>query len=587
MRRLGILLAVGMLIGAACGDDAPAGVTAAPETSAPETSAPGTTAIETGAPSPSGGGASAGSLVLLGDDFQDGDAAGWEIDEGWYVLGAGSAYGMAANGPAWVWWTGGLGWSPPYALRASFRIDAGGLAASVAVGEKGRYVVHLHETGTDLLLERPWGSFTALGSAAAVEQGRWHQLAAGFDDDRLQVYVDGEPWVAASIPEPLAGGSVGFGALDGSMSAFDNVFVTVLADGLPPFPGPIGPVAPVDQVAPPPAVDHPPIAGPGPGEEPSAAPDLRIRSFMFGSPNVAQGASVVVSMVIANDGGTTSGPCEAAWESMGSSCTAEVPTIDPGGWALADCTAPGMPAGLHAWTAHVDHDGRVDESNEGNNLLTGIVEVTATAPTLPDLFFADGNPATLAADEPYDLWVLVDDANGVGFDRAFTTRFLLNGQLACSVDLTGAPAHASCTLPALAAGAHVVEVRIDPDDEIVETRNDNNTWVWEVSAEGGRPDLRFSPAPTVRPPAGQPFDVTATVIDHNGSGFQGDFEVGFSVDDRVVCTAQASGVPATVSCRFPPLAVGSHEFGFEIDPTGAVDETIEHNNTYTVPASAG
>lgn len=488
MRRCQSVLAVLVVMAsAACGDGGSAVTTAAaPSTeAAAETSgastAPGTTVV----PAASGE-ASAGTLLLLSDDFQDGDATGWDIDEGWYVLGLGTAYALAASGEAWTWWTAGEAWEAPYALRASFRIDSGGLAVSLAVSAEGRYVVHLHEEGTDLLLERPWGTFTGLGSGEAVEPGVWHLLAAGFDGDRIQMYVDGEPWAAGSIPDPLSGGSVGFGALDGSVAAFDNVWVTVLAGGLPPFPAGVEaqPEAPAGP-APPPIVEQPPAAGPEPGqEEPAGEPDLRVQSLAFGSPSLEQGVEVTVSMWVVNEGGVISGPCEVAWEAMGSTCAAAVPALDPGGGASATCVAPGLPSGLHTWTVHVDHDGRVAESDEGDNAFSGIIEVRAEAPVLVNLAVGASVIPPLRTGEEFIFEVGVVDANGTGFGGEFTVRVTVDGSLACSRDMP-VGATASCRMPGLAEGTHLLEVIVDPENEILEAREDDNRAGTEIRVPSG------------------------------------------------------------------------------------------------------
>jgi len=274
-------------------------------------------------------------------------------------------------------------------LRSSFRVDGGGLAVSVAVGDEGRYVVHLHQGGTDLLLDRPWGTFETLASRAAVEAGEWHALAVGVDGGEIQVYVDGNPLLTAGTANPFAAGSVGFGALDGSSVAIDNVVVAILRAGLPAaaFPSPVAaPAAP--------AVDEPPEADQGNGDggddEPQAEvpeQDLYPVSVSFVKNFHMAGSDAMVQMTVSNGGTRAIGPSSVAWESMGSSCAADVDGLAAMTEVDLSCTAAGLPAGIHSWTVYIDHDERIPETDEGNNSLTGILEVAI--PTQPDLYISN------------------------------------------------------------------------------------------------------------------------------------------------------------------------------------------------------
>jgi hypothetical protein len=487
--RFGVLLVV-MVLAAACGDadgtgglvttDAGAVTTAAADEGDVSTTAAPASDTTMAVVSASSGEATTGGLVLLSDDFQDGDADGWDVDSGWYVLGAGSEYRLASSGAAWVWWPGGEDWESRYVLRCSIRVDGGGLAVSVAVGDEGRYVVHLHEDGTDLLLDRPWGTFETLASGAAVEPGEWHALAVGVDGGEIQVYVDGNPLLTADAANPFEVGSVGFGALDGSLVAIDNVFVIVLRSGLPAaaFPQPVAaPVAPAAPVVDEPPEDDGGNDGDGDDDPQIELPeqDVYLASVSFEGNWLVAGEPITVRIRVSNGGTRALGPFAVAWESMGSSCEAEVdglPALTP---IDVSCTAPGLPSGIHPYTVHVDHDDRIAEADEGNNSMTHFIEVTAAPPSQPDLAFIgvidSGDPVEGV---PYMLEMLIEELNGVGFSGVFTVRFFLDGQLICSNDERGAVSFSACTFPGASAGDHLIEVQLDPDNEIDETREDNN-----------------------------------------------------------------------------------------------------------------
>jgi len=498
--RFGILLVVMVLV-AACGDGDGALVTtdagvattvAADGGDVSTTAAPTQDTTATSVVSAASGEATTGTLVLLSDDFQDGDADGWDVDSGWYVVGAGSEFLLASSGAAWVWWPGGEDWEPRYVLRSSIRVDSGGLAVSVAVGDEGRYLVHLHEDGTDLLLDRPWGTFETLASGAAVEAGEWHALVVGVNGGEVQVYVDGAPLITAEVTNPFAAGSVGFGALDGSLVAIDNVVVTVLRAGLPAVAFPQAVAAPAAPAAP--VVEDPPEDDGADGDddgddEPQAeVPEQDLYPVSVSFLNFVQiaGSDVMIEMTVSNGGTRAVGPFSVAWESMGSSCAAEVDGLAAMTEVGLSCTAAGLPSGIHNWTVYVDHDDRIAEANEDNNSMSRIIEVTAAPPTQPDLYFADGSSLPHPVDgEPFDHWVLILDRNEVGFEAAFTTRFLIDGNLVCSVDSSGDFSSPSCTFPGLTEGAHTMEIIIDAENEINETREDDNHLSWEISVTGG------------------------------------------------------------------------------------------------------
>ena len=108
-RRALLAAVVVALVVAACGDDdGAATTTAASSTSGagPTTTAPWGEAVAAGAEA-----MLEGARVLLREDFQDGDTAGWQVDAGWFILENGDRRMAGAGGEAWAWYEGGLEWS--------------------------------------------------------------------------------------------------------------------------------------------------------------------------------------------------------------------------------------------------------------------------------------------------------------------------------------------------------------------------------------------------------------------------------------------------------------------------------------------
>ena len=106
--------------------------------------------------------------------------------------------------------------------------------------------------------------------------------------------------------------------------------------------------------------------------------------------------------------------------------------------------------------------------------MTSLIEVSLAA--RPDVYVSN----VVAYEDPVEgaaflFEVYIEDhAQVVGFDGAYTARFLMDGQLVCSNDESGGFSVPTCLFPGVGAGDHLIEVYIDPEDEVDETREDNN-----------------------------------------------------------------------------------------------------------------
>ncbi|MCJ7530635.1 MAG: fibronectin type III domain-containing protein [Anaerolineales bacterium] len=209
-----------------------------------------------------------GGAVLFRDDFQDGQPDGWQTTGAWYVNQQGDVYTFGATGQGAVWVPEGNTWQD-YILRTVVMVNSGTLALNFRLTRNGRYLLTIREDGVYLSKELPGADATTLGRAAAPSLGVSHWVVIGGERGHIQVYIDRVIVLDYTDPAPLLQGTIGFGTLDGSQAAVDDVLVTRLTGSLP-----VASVAPpvlsggqAPQAVGPPLVNLPPVVELPPQEE--------------------------------------------------------------------------------------------------------------------------------------------------------------------------------------------------------------------------------------------------------------------------------------------------------------------------------
>ncbi|MEV0384309.1 hypothetical protein [Nonomuraea sp. NPDC050643] len=174
---------------------------------------------------------SASAATLFGDDFEDGDAAGWSRSGGsWSVVTDGSqAYrqsGTSADARA----VAGAGWTDQ-AVRARVKpIAFNGAGRHVAVLARAQstssyYFLGLSNAGSVILGRRTGGAPVTLASAAAsVVPGTWYALRLEVFGTTLRGFLN-DVQVVTATDTSLSSGRAGLAGLYASAS-FDDVLVT-------------------------------------------------------------------------------------------------------------------------------------------------------------------------------------------------------------------------------------------------------------------------------------------------------------------------------------------------------------------------
>jgi len=190
-------------------------------------------------------------VTLFEDDFEDGEADGWELGEGWAVTGVPRvAYVLSGSAPYWAAPVVD-GWSD-YELTARIRLHAGTVHVNFRLFQEivddttwiqKRYILGLSENPrlpeNRLYVKKQVGSdFVDLHAVdIPFSLGEWHAVRIHVEGTAIQVYVDAE-LVAdlIDVEDPLLFGRFAFELLEGSQVDVDDVVVI----GPPPAASPPG-----------------------------------------------------------------------------------------------------------------------------------------------------------------------------------------------------------------------------------------------------------------------------------------------------------------------------------------------------------
>ncbi len=587
--RLAIPAMVLALVVAACGDDETATTASSSTTGA----APITTAAWGEAVAPGSEAMLEGSRVLLREDFQDGDTAGWQIDSGWYTLANGERRMLGAGGEAWAWYEAGRDWSR-YGVRLAFLAQEGTLGVSLAVGAEGRYLVHFSPEGVYLLKDAPYGAFASLGSAQPAALGSAHVAAIGADGGHLQVYLDGVLLIDAIDPAPLAGGSIGLGAAGGSSVVVDNIVVASLGGPLPH----IQPaVEPADELLPGDLGDGAPGEGEsleGGGGADDGLPNLVISGVSYPM-QIRLGQAFEVLLSARNVGGVAVGSFMLAFLSDGEQCEAAVDGLAVGAETTVSCRFPGYAANgseTYEWTAAADSAGDIDEGAfEDDNLAVGTISIAdGEEEVLPNLVigWAERVPTTPAPGEVVTVQVGVAQSNpawtGPLPDLEFRV-FFEDGGVACGGTVPAGEDSGSCDLPPFETpGEYWLRLAVDEPGVLAESNEEDNSLFvpLQVSAVGlvELPNLYFGRVTldaTVLS-AGEHFTMAVTVGSGDPNTPVGAYTIRLLIDGVVVCSADVDFTEGVLPCAIPGVASGTRQWEAYIDADNDVIESNEGDN---------
>jgi hypothetical protein len=161
--------------------------------------------------------------VFYCEDFEDGQADGWELGSGWRVEREDSNYVLSGRGHNWST-LAGYEWDD-YRVRFRLKLLQGSIHLNYRLTEASRYFIGFHQGG--LYLSRQMrDTFTDLATIEASHQlNRWYEVEIVGWGGHLHVYVDGKLEMDYTDKDPLRRGGIAFETLDDSYAQVDDIEV--------------------------------------------------------------------------------------------------------------------------------------------------------------------------------------------------------------------------------------------------------------------------------------------------------------------------------------------------------------------------
>jgi photosystem II stability/assembly factor-like uncharacterized protein/predicted TIM-barrel fold metal-dependent hydrolase len=164
------------------------------------------------------------------DDFEDGDAKGWEWESGWSVTKDNGNYVFQGIGHKMA--SAGLESWTDYTFESKVRLIQDGLHVNYRVSDKGeRYFIGVHEWGLFLartIFENNDHVHTQLVQAeASLEKNTWYAIKIVGKGNNIKVYVNNELKIDYTDDIPVLNGRIAFESLDNSTVYVDDIHVTL------------------------------------------------------------------------------------------------------------------------------------------------------------------------------------------------------------------------------------------------------------------------------------------------------------------------------------------------------------------------
>ena len=171
--------------------------------------------------------ASALQDTVYEENFEDGQAQGWQLEPGWQVTVDGNNQVLAGQGHVWARSNQSYGGDH----RVSFRLKLlqGRIHLVYRMNDSGRYFIGFAADGSDLN-KQYWPDEFHHGLAASNTRhslNAWHQVEIVGEGGALKFFVDGVQEWTYTDPQPLEFGSFAFETLDNSQAYVDDIVVTV------------------------------------------------------------------------------------------------------------------------------------------------------------------------------------------------------------------------------------------------------------------------------------------------------------------------------------------------------------------------
>jgi photosystem II stability/assembly factor-like uncharacterized protein len=173
--------------------------------------------------------------TIYEEDFEDGRAQGWELEEGWQVILDGINHVLSGQGHHWA--RSNQAFEDDYRLSFRLKLMRGTIHMVYRLNDVGRYYIGLTFDGSYLGKQIWPDEFhdDLVSHSARHALNTWHQIEIIGQGNVLTLYVNGAREWTYSDAQPLLNGSFAFETLENSQAYIDDILVTM---GSAPSPAP-------------------------------------------------------------------------------------------------------------------------------------------------------------------------------------------------------------------------------------------------------------------------------------------------------------------------------------------------------------
>lgn len=179
-----------------------------------------------------------GEVILYQEDFENGQAQGWDLESGWQVVQDGDNGVLAGEGHHWA--RPDVTFGSDFRLQSRIKLLRGDIHLVYRLNNTGRYFIGFHQGGSYLSKQYWPDTFVdgLAGSDTPHSLAAWHQVEIAGQGASLRFLVDGAVEWEYTDADPLLNGSFAFETLDGSVAYVDDILVYGPAPTPTPTPDP-------------------------------------------------------------------------------------------------------------------------------------------------------------------------------------------------------------------------------------------------------------------------------------------------------------------------------------------------------------
>ena len=166
-----------------------------------------------------------GNILSFSDNFQDGNADGWNLDPGWIVVNENGNYVFSCQSQDYQRASPRVTSASDYSLSGDFRLLKGLFEFHVRQSSTGSYNVWIYDNQV-VLGKETGNNIVNLGVAATdIGTNRWHKVEISLNGGNIKIYIDNSLEIEYQDENPLPSGSFLIQNHPDSGVELDNIMV--------------------------------------------------------------------------------------------------------------------------------------------------------------------------------------------------------------------------------------------------------------------------------------------------------------------------------------------------------------------------